>query len=406
MRRITPLIVISALVGAGAAMAQTAFAPAAIVNDDPITYYEIEQRAILLALGGSNDRPDEEMSNVALEQLIDDRLRAQAASRVQLTASPDEISAAAEELAQRQGTNRDGLVERIRRVGVSEDTLIDLLRPQIVWRELVNARFGGRATPSEPELDQEIALAAAGETRAFRVSEIAIPIPPGRESQAQQLIQRVQRELQNGADFSATARRYSRSPSASNGGDVGWIPETAVPANIADALAALEPGDISQPVEVPGGVSIFRLTETRTERPPWAQPAQVSLVRVMVPVEDEGDEAVDVARAKAKDIAGASNGCEGLPDIGGAATERTGLTLINELPGSVEAAVRLLLPGQASRPIKTDDSMDVFILCERQGGADETARAQLRDQIRNTRLARFAEGYMQELRRDAVIERR
>ena len=48
MRRITPLTIIGALLGAGAAMAQTAFAPAAIVNDDPITYYEIEQRALIL----------------------------------------------------------------------------------------------------------------------------------------------------------------------------------------------------------------------------------------------------------------------------------------------------------------------------------------------------------------------
>ena len=40
------------------------------------------------------------------------------------------------------------------------------------------------------------------------------------------------------------------------------------------------------------------------------------------------------------------------------------------------------------------------------GGVDGEARDRLRIQIRNTRLARLAEGYMQELRREAVIERR
>ena len=56
----TPLLAIAGLALAAVAQAQTAFAPAAVVNDDPITFYEIEQRARLLAIG-SNASPGPEL---------------------------------------------------------------------------------------------------------------------------------------------------------------------------------------------------------------------------------------------------------------------------------------------------------------------------------------------------------
>ena len=402
----TPLLAIAGLALAAVAQAQTAFAPAAVVNDDPITFYEIEQRARLLAIG-SNASPGPELNNAALEQLIDDRLRMQAAERFQVTASPGAISAAADELAQRQGQSRDQFIEQIARSGVSEDTLIDLLRPQVAWRQLVNSRFASRATPGDAEIDQEILLAAAGRSRSFRLSEIAIPAPPGRESQAQALAQRVQQELANGASFAALARRFSRSPSAPNGGDVGWIPESRLPPDLAQVIGALQPGQVTQPIPVPGGLSFFKLENQRSEAPPWAQPAAVSMVRLAVPLaEGASAEEIAEAREKAAELASGAQSCTGLPDLEDARAEQLTTRPLTELPSNVQAAVQLLLPNQASRPVRSAGSMDVFVMCERSGGADAQARQQLAEQIRNTRLARFAEGYLQELRREAVIERR
>ena len=402
----TPLL---ALVGAAlavAAQAQTAFAPAAVVNDDPITFYEIEQRARLLAIG-SNASPGPELTNAALEQLIDDRLRLQAAERFRVTATPAAISAAADELAQRQGQTRDQFIEQIARSGVSEDTLIDLLRPQVAWRQLVNSRFASRATPGDAEIDQEILLAAVGRSRSFRLSEIAIPAPEGRESQARAIVDRIARDLANGASFASLARRFSRSPSAPDGGDVGWIPESRLPHDLAQVIGALQPGEVTDPIQVPGGISLFKLENQRSEAPPWAQPAAVSMVRLAVPLPDDASaEEIAEAREQAAELASSAQSCTGLPDLADARAETITTRPLTDLPTNVQGAVQLLLPNQASRPVRSAGSMDVFVMCERSGGADAEARQQLAEQIRNTRLARFAEGFLQELRREAVIERR
>ncbi len=402
----TSMLAVAGMAFAAMAHAQTAFAPAAVVNDDPITFYEIEQRARLLSLG-SNVAPGPELNNTALEQLIDDRLRSQAAKQARISASPAAISAAADELAGRQGISRDQFVEQIARAGVSEDTLIDLLRPQVEWRQLVNGRFATRATPGDAEIDQEILLAAAGRSRSFRLSEIAIPVPEGRENQAQEIAQRVGQEIAGGASFASLARRYSRSPSASKGGDVGWVPESRLPPDLARVIGALQPGQVTQPIQVPGGVSFFKLENQRSEAPPWAQPAAVSMVRLAVPLaEDASAEDIEEARERAAELASGAQSCTGLPDLADARSELVSTRPLTDLPTNVQAAVQLLLPNQASRPVRSAGSMDIFVMCERTGGADAQARQQLAEQIRNTRLARFAEGFLQELRREAVIERR
>ena len=131
------------------------------------------------------------------------------------------------------------------------------------------------------------------------------------------------------------------------------------------------------------------------------------MVRIALPLPDNASaDEIAEAREKAADLAGSAQSCTGLPDLGDAVSEQLTTRPLTDLPTNVQAAVQLLLPNQASRPVRSAGSMDIFVMCERSGGADAEARQQLAEQLRNTRLARFAEGYLQELRREAVIERR
>lgn len=380
-------------------LAQTAFAPVVVVNDDVITYYDVDQRARLLQLNGA--APGPQLNGAALEALIDDRLRVQAGERFEMAASEAELNAAVDEFAGRLGVDRQTAMARINQLGVDDATLTDFLRAQVLWRELINRRFSSRATPSELELNQEIELAASGKTQSFRLSEIALPTGQGQEAQARQLMQRILSELRNGADFAALARRYSRTPSASNGGDVGWVPLTTLPAQLGELIASTPAGSVTPPFEVPGGLSIYRVADTREEAPPWARASEVSLRRFSI----DGDD--DDAMAEAEALRSDMQGCESIPDLSDRAT-MTSIDdrLVEALPTPVRGAVQLLQAGQSSRPLRGEGKVEIFVVCDRSGGVDDATRNQLREQIRNTRLARFADGYLQDLRREAVIERR
>lgn len=89
--------------------------------------------------------------------------------------------------------------------------------------------------------------------------------------------------LSIGADFASEARRISRAPSAPNGGDIGWLSFPLPPAEgktgslplpVAQAIAALKPGEISRPLPVPGAWVLLRLHAQRaTVIPDYTQAA-------------------------------------------------------------------------------------------------------------------------------------
>jgi parvulin-like peptidyl-prolyl isomerase len=97
-----------------------------------------------------------------------------------------------------------------------------------------------------------------------------------------------------GADFAAIARESSDGAEAASGGDLGWRLVAGLPAEAASAIAALQPGGISEPVALDDGYHVYQLI-AREDRP--LDPAQLATVSSTAfddwyqPIRDEADKA-------------------------------------------------------------------------------------------------------------------
>jgi peptidyl-prolyl cis-trans isomerase C len=75
-------------------------------------------------------------------------------------------------------------------------------------------------------------------------------------------------ELDGGADFAEVAKEKSTGPSGPGGGSLGWFgPGMMVPA-FEEAVAGMEAGGVSEPVETQFGWHVIKLNETRTGEAP------------------------------------------------------------------------------------------------------------------------------------------
>jgi peptidyl-prolyl cis-trans isomerase SurA len=71
-----------------------------------------------------------------------------------------------------------------------------------------------------------------------------------------------------GEDFGALAKQYSvDSTTASSGGDLGWIPLSALPENFAAAIGTQPAGTYPDPVPADEGIHILKIGERRDDRP-------------------------------------------------------------------------------------------------------------------------------------------
>ena len=83
---------------------------------------------------------------------------------------------------------------------------------------------------------------------------------------ARSRLQRLRRRIQDGADFAELAREHSEDPgSAENGGDLGWVGSGALVSAFEEAMQALNPGEMSEPVETRFGWHLIRVEDRRRQ---------------------------------------------------------------------------------------------------------------------------------------------
>ncbi len=177
--------------------------------------------------------------------------------------------------------------------GLPADTLFDALMEQAVNQQLFAAQLEG--TPPRLIVDaltleertlrsgyilQSVLEEATTEEAILEVyNETYADAEPSREYNAAHILvpteeeaAEILAELEAGAEFARLAQTRSTGPSGPNGGDLGWFGRGMMVPAFETAVAALEVGDISEPVQTQFGWHIIQLNDSRlSEAPPLSE---------------------------------------------------------------------------------------------------------------------------------------
>lgn len=286
--------------------AQTPFEPAAVVNDEAITRFELDQRVrARVALSGVEVTPP--LVSAVLDGLISERLRVQAARNANITMSEAQLDEGVELFARRRGVTAQQLAGRLRSGGASIQTIRDLVESELAWRELIRRRYGSRARATDADVDREL-------------------------------------DLQEGG-----------------------------PAETNDGERIYEIGVLT--INAPADASVEEVTE---------------------------------ARASLVDARREIRNCEEIEaragEFGTGSGIRSDLRL-NEIPSPLDASVQTLAPGQFTDPVRLVNTVAIAMLCNVASSSESDQRTEeVRRELVQRNFSRFAEAYLQELTRDAVIE--
>lgn len=113
----------------------------------------------------------------------------------------------------------------------------------------------------EEEKAREPQRFATAERR--RASHVLVRIDEDtNDEQARERIESLGQRIESGEDFAAVAREGSEDPgSAAQGGDLGWVERGLMVPAFEEALFALEPGTMSEPVKTEYGYHLIRVDE-------------------------------------------------------------------------------------------------------------------------------------------------
>jgi len=382
------------------AFSQSPYSAAVKVNGSAVTYFEIEQRAhFLLVLGTLGD-----LEAQARDDLIDDRLRQQVAVSMGIGLSEDEKIAGQAEFANRANLTTEQFIEGLARENIFPETFADFVSAGLLWRKVIQAKFQSKAFVTESELDTAMALGTTAVGASVLVSELILPLPEGAEEQSMTLARELSARIHSFQDFEEAALTYSASPSRANGGKLDWMPMSRLPGGIGNTLITLGVGGVTAPVRLPNAVALFQLRGIRDNRTVAARTLAYDYATLLLP----GGRTPETL-AKAAKIKGSIDTCSDLMAQADAYPEEyfsQTVTAVSKTPKSIARELANLDANEVSTNLTQgdDDGFLMFLmLCGRTNKLSEGNREQVRVALFAQRMQAFGDGYLQELKGDAII---
>lgn len=400
---------------ASSAKAQSVEKIAAIVNDDVISYFDLDMRLSLI-ISASNAQDTAEarrrMAPQVLRRLIDENLQQQEAKRLNIAVTDADLQRALTQIEKQNNVAAGQLDTFLKRQGADKLALIGQLEAEIAWAKVVGRRIRPQIQVDSEEVDETLArMAEAKGKPEHLLAEIFLRVDdPANEREVEQLAKRIMQQIKAGAGFSALARNFSQSASAANGGNLGWIRQGELEDQLEQIVSKISPGGIAGPVRTLGGFHILFLRQRRIAEGLAPPDVTLTLQQLFFPVaQDAAAGELDRTMKQARSTAAEAASCTDMEaisrELGTPLSGSLGRIKLEQLPPQLRNAVETLEINRSSEPVRTENGFIVLMVCEREGNSEQTTiRRRIEQMLFAQRVDAAARRHLRDLRRAAFID--
>lgn len=397
----------------------------ALVNDGLVLDSELESqtREITTRLRSQNVAlpSSEVMRAQVLDRLVLEEIQAQRADRAGIKVSDEQINAAMDDIAKRQNITLEQLPAKLASDGIEYAQYRIELKREIARQILRSRDVVQRITITPRELDQylEHQKKTASASNEYNVSHILIAVAqdatPAQLASAAARAKDVDDRARGGEDFGKLAITFSASETALDGGHLGWRKGTELPTFLADVIARMKPGDVSDIMQTPSGFHIVKLNETRAAG--GAQIIQqVHLRHILLKtteIEDDATVKQKLTRLRDQIVAGKedfavlakTNSQDPSSAINGG---DLGWTQADAFVPEFAATAESLKPDEISQPFRTQYGWHIVQMLGHRDfdNTADAARERAFEALRDSRVEEATELWLQQIRDEAYVELR
>lgn len=246
---------------------------AAIVGDGVVLNSQLDAQTeeVVQRLRQQNTElpPRNVLRRQILERLVVEEIQIQRADRLGIQVSDEMLNGALDDVARRNNIGFADLPQALSQQGIDYRTFRDEIRRQMTLQLLRQRDVIGRINISPRELEQFMARQqnAPDQNAEYNVSHILISVPvtasPEQIEERDKRAREVFDKASGGDDFAQLAVANSDSSTNIEGGSLGWRRGAQLPSIVAEQVAKMKAGEVSQPIRTPSGFHLFRLNEIR-----------------------------------------------------------------------------------------------------------------------------------------------
>lgn len=420
----------AASAAASAAPASAALRPidrvVAVVNSEAITAGELAMRLKTVEKQLHEQRieapPADVLEKQVLERMIVDRAQVQAAREAGIRVDDAQVDRALATIAQENHLTLPQLRDRVERDGTGFARLREDVREELLRRRLREREIDNRVQVSDADIDAFLAAQPKGSEAGaeLHVAQILLALPEGATAEQierqRQRGEEVIRQLQRGTDFARLAAAFSDAPEAMSGGSLGWRTAERLPQLFVDAVARLEPGQVSPLLRSPAGFHVVKLLDRRAAAPQAVSSAPVTQTHARhILIRPNELVTEDEALRRLHDIkrrveAGSGDFAELARQYSVDGSAGRGGDLGWVYPGDTvpefERAMNALAPGQISEPVRTPFGVHLIQVLERRTdtASPDRVRQVARQALRERRIDENYQDWLRQLRDRTYVE--
>ena len=257
LKRISIILLVATSLANIKVLAQNKFEPIVTVNNRIVSHYELSQRLALLNVL----QPNKISRKQVLKNLINERLLEQFSEQFKIKISEEKIEEELSVLANQFNVSNDVFLEELKKLNISKQTVTSFLKNRILLTEVVYFKFSNRAAISIDEVDSYIINGKA--SVELNLAEIVLPFGYDNKEEILNLVSSIKNRLSEGGKFESIAKEYSKSPTAINGGDIGWVPISQMPIDLGNKLLTANINEIIGPEIIENIVVLYKLIAMR-----------------------------------------------------------------------------------------------------------------------------------------------
>jgi peptidyl-prolyl cis-trans isomerase SurA len=396
---------------------------AAIVNNSIILLSEVEEQTFLLArqrgLSLADSASLASARKEVLDRLIEEKVIEDEARKRGMTVSKEDVDKAVEGVfadMKRAAGSDEAFMRQLDREGLTEQDLRDIYEPrleaQILASRLVRREVGEQGEVTDTEVEEyyeENKESFPERPESVRLSHIYVSVVPDSVAyeRALEKAKGIRARIIAGEDFATLARENSADPSAAKGGDLGYFVRGQLDPFFDEAVFSLKPGEVSDIIKSRLGFHLIKLTYLKGDT------ARAS--HILIPVAPTSED-MQRALSKADRIKSALDAGADFAELARSESEDPetrelggdlGYFAVNDLTGVIKKAVLGLRIGEISNVVQAPDGYHIFLKTDYKAAGkytlDET-QEQIREFIRNDKLQKGYERWIEELKKGAYID--
>ena len=404
---------------------------AAVVNNSLITKADLMNRLRFAAIS-SGLEPTlanlEQIKPQMLRVMIDEQLQLDLGRKFGIEIGSENTKAAIKDIESSNGMPEGTIARMMNENNIPLKVFEDQIKAQLIWvifirekyplktlEDQVRKKFTQEVLPSlqiaDWEIDQELKNQAAKGTKTqFHLAEIFVPVDNSdQDASIKNNINHLIEELQKGAHFSALAQQFSQSATAAQGGDMGWLSEDQLDPVVAEALAHMEPGQLSVPLRTSQGYVIIAFIERKL--PGADGQIFVTMQQALFPfpkdvTEEKAREIMTIAEA----VSQKAKSCPDLEKLAKNTHPPASLHLtenesLSSFPAPLQKIIHSLEINQTSQPLLTQEGALLVTICNKKHQKTDTfTREDAQNLIISRKHSLLGARELRDLRRHAFID--